>query len=215
MLLTLKSDSLQTTDLSSVRQFMAGGSKPSREILIAMKEYLPKGDVGIFYGLTELGGLATVHYPYTARDSVGKLCGKIQIKIMDEDGNALGPTEQGEICIKCVYKCLGYYGNEEATAAAFDEDGFVWTGDIGYFDEDGYLYVVDRKKDMFKYLGYQVSPTELENFLNENPNIKTACVVGISDPIVGDLPAAVVVKREGCEISEQEIFDSIAGKCLV
>lgn len=214
LVVTLKSELIHTTDLSSVKEFMAGGSKPAREILIAMKEFLPCGDVSVSYGMTEVGGLAAVHYPYSGRDSVGKLCGKIQMKIIDEDGNKLGPREPGEIGIKCAFKCLGYYANEEATMATIDENGFLWSGDIGYFDEDGYLYLVDRKKDMFKYCGYQISPTELENFLNQYPSIKTACVVGISDPIVGDLPAAVVIKREGFEISEQEIIDSVASKYL-
>lgn len=101
---------------------------------------------------------------------------------------------------------------DNVTKASMDEDRFIFSGDIGYFDDDGYLYLVDRKKDMFKYAGYQISPTEIENFLNENPNIKTSCVVGIMESDMGELPAAVVIKASGCDILAQDIFDLVAGK---
>lgn len=133
------------------------------------------------------------------------------MKIVDDDGNRCGVNVDGEICLKTTYKFIGYYNNREATEELFDKEGFLKTGDIGHFDEDGDLFIVDRKKDLLKYCNFQISPSEIDSYLIESPAIKSACVVGIPDPLVTDLPAAVVVRADGSNITEEEICNMVAG----
>ena len=135
-----------------------------------------------------------------------------KVKIIDDDGNRCGVHIDGEICIKTNYKFIGYYNNREATEELFDEENFIKTGDVGHFDEDGDLYIVDRKKDLLKYCNFQISPSEIDSYLIESSDIKSACVVGIPDPLVTDLPAAVVVRAQGSTITEEEIVNMVAGK---
>lgn len=134
------------------------------------------------------------------------------MKIVDDDGNRLGPNEDGEIAYTTNYKFLGYYGNEEATAELYDDEGFICSGDIGHFDEDGDLFIIDRKKDLMKYCNMQISPSAIEAYLIESPGIKACCVVGIPDEMATDLPAAVVIRADGSNISGQEIYDMVAGE---
>lgn len=86
-----------------------------------------------------------------------------------------------------------------------DADGWIRTGDVGYFDADGFLYLVDRRKEILKYFGSQVSPSELENVLMQHPGIANVCVVGVSDTLAGDLPAAVVIKSTTADVTEDDI----------
>lgn len=210
----MKCEKFPDADLSSVRAILCGGSKLSVGIAVEMLGYLKDGEVRQIYGMTEVGGGTTSISIRTEEDtSVGQLSLGIQMKIVDDDGNRCGVNECGEICTITKYKFLGYYKNEEATANSFDEEGFFKSGDIGYFDENGNLYLVDRIKDMIKYCSSQVSPTEIEQYLIQNPSINSVCVVGIPDPVVGDLPAAVIVQNENEDpISREEIEQLVAGE---
>ena len=102
-------------------------------------------------------------------------------------------------------------GIRDSTNAAFDEDGFILTGDIGYFDEKGDLFIVDRKKDLIRCNNYQVSPSEIESFLMKSLSIKVVCVAGIRDETSNELPAAFIVRNPGSNITEKEVFDAVAG----
>lgn len=195
-----------------MRHYLCGGSKAPLEIIKKVNEYLPNGEVNIGYGLSELGGVISVDIPFSGRDTVGKLFAGSQVKIIDDNGNRCGINENGEICIKQLYKSLGYYGNEEATKQLIDDEGFIRTADIGYFDEDGYLYIVDRKKDLLKYCSFQISPAELESYLIKFNGIKTVCIVGVNDQTSGDLPAAVIVKNDREDITKEEIDKQVSGK---
>lgn len=105
---------------------------------------------------------------------------------------------------------LGYANNIEDTKNAFDSEGWFKTGDLGYVNEED-IYIVDRKKDMIKYLNYQVAPSELENFIAGIKGVLTVCVVGIPDMISGDLAAAVIVKDINGDLIEQDVIDEVAG----
>lgn len=194
-----------------MRIFFCGGSKAPPEICEEFNRYLPNGTVAVVYGLSEIGGSISVTVIPDNRCSEGKLSNGIQVKIIDENGNKCGIGVDGEICVKSEYKVLGYYRNEKATAQVIDNDGFLLTGDIGHFDESGYLYFVDRKKDLLKYCSSQISPVEIENYLTEVSGIKAACVVGIYDAGCGDLPAAVVVRNENRNITKEEIEQLVCG----
>lgn len=215
IVLMMKNDHFNKTDLSSLKFLLVGGSKVPLHLKTDVSYHLPSGYVHVGYGMSEIAGVASIDFPTkNDKDTVGQLVGGIRVKIIDEHGNRCGVNVDGEICIKTTYKFLGYYGNQQANDEIFDEEGFIVTGDIGHFDEEGYLYVIDRKKDLLKYCGFQISPSEIDAYLIESSHIKLACVVGIPDTM-GDLPAAVIVRTEGSEISEEEIFDMVAGNIFI
>ena len=108
----------------------------------------------------------------------------------------------------------GYIGNDKATRETVDPDGWLHTGDVGYYDEDGYFFLTDRKKELIKYKGLQVSPTELEKILLTHPNIQDAAVAPVPDEAAGELPRAYIVKRPGATLTEKEVSSFIAGLLL-
>lgn len=131
-------------------------------------KYLPNGQVVQAYGLTEMSGVVAVNA--NGSDSAGQLLSCFTFKIVDEDGNRCGYNTNGEICIKTPYTPLGYYGNQDLTSKAFDNEGFFLTGDIGYIDEDGNIHIIDRKKDLIAS-EFEISPSDIERFLIESPEI--------------------------------------------
>ncbi|TDG38644.1 hypothetical protein AWZ03_014935, partial [Drosophila navojoa] len=103
-----------------------------------------------------------------------------------------------------------YYGNPEATSQILDSDGWIHTGDLGYFNDDNLLHVVDRKKAMLKFQGIHYWPAEIENVIRELPQVRDVCVVGIADDVLGDVAAALVVKSPSCNITPEEIMNHVA-----
>jgi long-chain acyl-CoA synthetase len=140
--------------------------------------------------------------------SVGFPLPYIEVKTVDEDDQTLPPNAHGEICARghCVMK--GYWRNSEGTQTAL-KDGWLHTGDIGMVDEEGYLYIFDRKKDMIICGGYNIYPIEIENLLYEHPKILEASVVGIPDERMGEIPKAYVVLKAGQTATEQEVMDFV------
>ena len=108
----------------------------------------------------------------------------------------------------------GYCGDEQLTRDIMDEDGFLHTGDVGYYDEDEFFFIVDRIKELIKYKGFQVPPAELESILLTHPAIKDAAVVGLPDELAGELPLAFVVKQPGTVITAEEIIEFVNGKVI-
>jgi long-chain acyl-CoA synthetase len=141
---------------------------------------------------------ATVGIPLPATD----------LKIVDpETGQKqLGPGEPGEICFKGPQVMKGYYKNPEETAKVL-KDGWVYTGDIGYLDEDGFLTLVDRKKDMIIASGYNIYPNEIDEILYEHPQVAEACTIGVPDEYRGETVKSFIVLRQGGTVSEQEIIE--------
>ena len=105
----------------------------------------------------------------------------------------------------------GYIGNDQATKDTVDADGWLHSGDIGYYDEDGFFYITDRKKELIKYKGLQVSPTELEKILLTHPDVQDVAVAPVPDEVAGELPRAYVIRREGSTVTEDDIAKFIAG----
>lgn len=211
--LTLKSEQFYVTDLSSLRVILCSGSKLSTKTAKEFLKHLPNCKLFLGYGMTEMGGLLSCHeVDESYGGSLGKLIKGTKIKIINDNGERLSFNEIGEICVKCQHQFLNYYQNEEATKNVIDDDGFLQTGDMGYFDDSNNIYLVDRKKDIMKYCSSQVSPTEIEDLLIQMPGIKAVCVVGIPDSIVGDLPAAVIIRTEnGAHITNEEIENVVSG----
>ncbi|NQU15024.1 MAG: AMP-binding protein, partial [Desulfobacteraceae bacterium] len=141
-------------------------------------------------------------------ESVGYPLPHIQVKIVGDDDRTLPANKHGEICCKghCVMK--GYWNNPEGTRAAI-KDGWLHTGDIGMLDEEGYLYIFDRKKDMIICGGYNIYPIELEELLYENPKVLEAAVVGVPDEKMGEIPKASIVLKPGKTADGQEILSYV------
>ncbi|KAJ8898454.1 hypothetical protein PR048_003814 [Dryococelus australis] len=130
-----------------------------------------------------------------------------------ETGELLGPNKTGELCFRSPLNMKGYLGNLQATIDTIDREGFVHSGDVGYYDDDQYFYVVDRVKELIKYKSFQecsvflqVPPAELEAVLLSHPSVQDAAVIGIPDDAAGELPKAFVVKQAGANVTEDELI---------
>ncbi len=127
-------------------------------------------------------------------------------------GADLGTDADGELWVRGPQVMKGYLGNDEATAATLTEDGWLRTGDIGHVDADGFLFVVDRLKELIKVNGFQVAPAELEALLLTHPDVTAAAVVGSPDERAGELPVGHVVLRPGAAADEDDIKAWVAGR---
>lgn len=167
------------------------------------------------YGLTETSGAAVANagQAYLDRpDSVGlPIAPVMEVKIVDEDGRTQPTGDVGEIWLKGPTVVRGYFGLEEETAAAFT-DGWFHTGDLGRLDGEGYLYVVDRLKDMVIRGGENIYAAEVEAVLYEHPDITEAAIIGVPHPSLGEEVGAVVRARDGASISEEDIRGHVAGR---
>jgi 4-coumarate--CoA ligase len=209
MMLVTQSPKIVSYNLDSVKLVQVGGSFVSDGLKESLQKYLKNATVAVVYGATEIGGYISSTYCSDRNGSVGQLTDGIKIKILDEDRRLLGVNEVGEICGTSGFPFLGYKNNVKATREALDKDGWVLTDDLGYFDEDGFLILMDRKKDIIRYCGYQISPSEIEVVIQQLPEVLSVSVVGIPDSLYVDLPAAVIVR--GSEtLSEQMVIDYVA-----
>lgn len=169
---------------------------------------------------TEIGGSGSMTAPKDLEKFPGT-CGCLvpgtHIKIIDEHSNEkCGIGEKGEIYLKLSIPSMGYFRDDDANRNSFDADGYFKTGDIGYFDDTGRLYVSGRKKEIFKNKGYAIWPVEIEDVLLKNPSIRNVCVAPVfDDDTVTELPAAVVVKNENHEITHDEVYAVVAGEILI
>lgn len=202
---------LLKVDLSSVEHAVLCGCNVSFSIRNQLTAYLPNGKVHNEYGLTELGPVA-IDYPNpNEKGAAGELLNGFTVKIVDDNENRCGIGIIGEICIKNRYRFLGYYNNNELTKNAIDDEGFFRTGDLGYMDNDGNLYVADRKKDTIVYDEW-VFPSEVETVLLRSPDVKAVCVVGIPYNQIIEWPTAVVVRSKGSTISKGDVCRIVEGK---
>ncbi|XP_024084527.1 luciferin 4-monooxygenase-like isoform X2 [Cimex lectularius] len=198
-------------DLSSLVVLSVGGAILSADSALRIQKELFRNKISILqgYGMTEMGVIATGLPGLNKPGSCGVLKPGIKCRIEDlETGDSLGPGQEGEICLKSPFMMKGYINNPEATAATFDDNGWFHTGDIGYYDEDGFLFVIDRLKDLFFYKSYQIAPAEIENVLRTHPAVKDVAVFGIPHPIDGDHATAFVVANKA--ISETQLLEFVA-----
>lgn len=186
---------------ATVRLIIAGAAPVPEPMLVA---YQALGvNVGQGYGLTEGGGIETFLPTADATrkiGSVGRSCMFTEVRVADPDGTSVPVGERGEILLRGPNMMQGYWRNEEATTAAFSPGGWLRTGDVGVLDDEGFLTVVDRLKDMVITGGMNVYPAEVESVLYEHKAVAEAAVVGIDHPVYGETVAAVVVLRSGAEL---------------
>jgi fatty-acyl-CoA synthase len=163
-------------------------------------------NLSIMYGQTEAGPVATLRSPEVLRrpTSVGRPALNVDVRVVDADGHDVGPGTTGEIVCRSEYTMLGYWRMPEATAEAF-RGGWLHTGDLAAFDDDGFLHVAGRVKEMIKCGGENVFPAEVERCLLEHPAIAEAAVFGLPDAHWGEVVAAAVVRRDGATLSEDDV----------
>ncbi|PIN03138.1 Acyl-CoA synthetase [Handroanthus impetiginosus] len=209
-----KSDFVAKYDLSSMQKVESGGAPLGREVSERFSSKFPNADIFQGYGLTEsTGAAARMRAPEEAKiyGSAGRLVQNIEAKIVDpETGESLPPGQRGELWLRGPIIMKGYAGDDAATAATLDSEGWLKTGDLCYIDSDGFLFIVDRLKELIKYKGYQVPPAELEHLLQSMPQIADAAVIPYPDEEVGQIPMAYVVRKPGSVISATEVKDFIA-----
>jgi long-chain acyl-CoA synthetase len=158
------------------------------------------------YGLSETSPVASFNHPDRERKpgSIGTPIEGVEMKVVDDGGNDLPTGEVGEIVIRGPNVMKGYWRRPDATEETI-RDGWLYTGDMARVDEDGYFFIVDRKKDMIIRGGYNVYPREIEEVLYEHPDVIEAAVVGVPDESMGEEVGAAVVLREGSDASEDDV----------
>ncbi|XP_074278644.1 4-coumarate--CoA ligase-like 9 [Silene latifolia] len=209
-----KSELVKKYDISSLKLLGCGGAPLGKEVALRFKARFPDVEIVQGYGLTESGGgiASTVGPDECERyGSVGRLQELTLAKIVDPStGKGLPPGKEGELWLHGPTIMKGYVGNKEATAETLLPEGWLRTGDLCYFDSDGFLYIVDRLKELIKYKGYQVPPAELEHLLLSHPDIADAAVVPYPDEEAGEIPMAFVVRKPGSNIAGAQVMDYVA-----
>ncbi|MGI9336839.1 MAG: long-chain-fatty-acid--CoA ligase [Gammaproteobacteria bacterium] len=206
---------VDTYDLSSLRDIVYGASPMPESVIVRAMEVLPGCRFTHAYGQTECAPLVTTtgpeyhvfEGPYAGRyKSAGRAVIGVQVKIADEQGNELPRGTVGEVCSRGPNIMLGYWQRPDLTAEAI-RDGWMHSGDAGYMDEDGFIYIVDRMKDMIITGGENVYTTEVEDVLYQHPAVVECAIIGIPDQTWGEAVHAVVRLREGAAATGNELLE--------
>ena len=196
-------------DVSSLRWAIGGGEKTPEARIRAFSQYFANARYIDAYGLTETVGGDTFMEPgleITKIGSTGRPVAHVEIEIRDDQGNRLPCGENGEICLRGPKVTPGYWKDPEKTAAAFFDDWFR-TGDVGYLDADGFLYLTDRKKDMIISGGENIASSEIERVIYEMPQVREVAVIGMPDERWGEKPVAVVVIADGTALELPDLTE--------
>jgi len=201
-------------DVSSLKWAIGGGEKTPELRIRAFSEFFENARYIDAYGLTETCGGDT--FMEAGREiekigSTGRAIAHVELEIRDEHGNRVPPGENGEICLRGPKVTRGYWKDPEETASAFFGDWFR-SGDVGYLDQDGFLYLTDRKKDMIISGGENIASSEVERVIYELPQVREVAVVGIPDQRWGEKPVAIVVLADGAALELSEVADHCRGR---
>jgi acyl-CoA synthetase (AMP-forming)/AMP-acid ligase II len=211
VLMLAKDPRIDSYDLNRLRLVNSGGAPLGRDTALAAADRIGCTVVQ-GYGLTETSPVTHSGLDEPSRykpDSIGPCIPNTEARVVDwETGKALGANQIGEIWIRGPQVMAGYLNHPEATAEVLDAAGWLHTGDIGYADEDGDFYIVDRLKEIIKYKGYPIAPAEMEEILLSHPRVADAAVIGRADEAAGEVPTAYIVAKD--EISEEEIIAYVA-----
>ncbi|UCO96991.1 FadD3 family acyl-CoA ligase [Metapseudomonas lalkuanensis] len=191
-------------DLSSLRVAVTGAASVPVEMVRRMRSELGFETIVTAYGLTEACGFVTICRPGDSAERVATTSGRafpdVEVRCVDASGNPLPPGEPGELLVRGYNLMQGYFNNPEATAEAIDAEGWLHTGDIGVLDEDGYLRITDRIKDMFITGGFNVYPAEIEQVILRYPGVAQAAVIGIPDERLGEVAMAFLLPASGQQL---------------
>ncbi len=196
-----------TADVSSLQVCASGGASMPVELMRAFEErfgcMILEG-----YGLSETSPVASFHHMWRPRKpgSIGTPIAGVEMKIISDTGKDLPAGQVGEIVIRGHNVMKGYFNKPKATAEAIDADGWFRSGDLARVDEDGYFFIVDRKKDMIIRGGYNVYPREIEEVLYEHPAVREAAVVGVPHAELGEEVGAAVALKDGADVDVDELM---------
>ncbi|OVA19325.1 AMP-dependent synthetase/ligase [Macleaya cordata] len=215
----VKNPVVKEFDLSKLKlkAVMTAAAPLAPDLLSAFESKFPNVQVQEAYGLTEHSCITLTHgdpnkgQVTSKKNSVGFILPNLEIKFIDPaTGLSLPKNTPGEVCVRSQCVMQGYYKNKEETERTIDGKGWLHTGDIGYIDDDGDVFIVDRIKEMIKYKGFQVAPAELEAILLSHPSVEDAAVVPLADEEAGEIPAACVVMNKEAKESEEEVMEYVA-----
>ena len=196
---------LSPYDLSSIHYDFSAASTLPQEVFLKWKERFGR-DIHEGYGLTETSPFACYNHDFKHKfGSVGTATENVEVKILDEFDNEVPLGQWGEICIKGPGVMLGYWNKPEETAKAL-KNGWLHSGDTGTMDEQGYVFIVDRVKDMINAAGFKIWPAEVEQYLYRHPKIKELAVYGVPHPQKGEAVCATIVLKEGMKATSEEII---------
>jgi len=182
MAMMANSPAFGTSDLSSLRYYLFGGSRASVETQHLIRGRLSEDCLHFAYGFTELGSMASINFHFDEKpNSVGRLVTGMKLKVIGENGESLGPDEVGELCLCNDQYWAGYYGNPEETHKMRDPQMWFHSGDLGFVDDDGFIFIVERKKDMLKYQNIMYYPNDIESVISEMPDVAEVCVLIFCD----------------------------------
>jgi long-chain acyl-CoA synthetase len=202
----------EKTDFSSMEHWFTSAAPISAELLKEGARYFGENFIQL-YGTTETALLGTVLRPQEVSvegplskrlTSIGRACLGYQTKVVDDDGNELGPGEIGELAVRGEAVAGAYWNMPEASDFS---EGWWYSGDLVQVDEDGFYYVVDRKKDMIVTGGLNVYPREVEDVISSHPGVHLVCVIGVPDEKWGEAVKAVIVPKEGVQTTEEELIN--------
>jgi fatty-acyl-CoA synthase len=209
ILMLVQHPKLGETDISSLRSMFYGASPIAEDLLRRAQEVFPGCGFTQLYGLTETAGAATALQPSDHVGSLLRSCGKpypgIEVQVVNADGKPVPAGEVGEIAIRGGVVMKGYWNKPEATKAAI-RDGWFYSGDAGYVDADGFLYIHDRVKDMIVSGGENVYPAEVENAVFGHPAVADVAVIGVPDAKWGEAVKAIVVLKPGAATTPEDII---------
>lgn len=220
--LSVKCDRFHQSDLASLRYALVVDGPIPLRIKSIFNQRLQQANIHTGFAISDLGSFVAIDFPASAASSlrvdtvVGRLGNGCSVKIIDDRGNRCGANVPGEIFVKMNTKHLGFRCNENSfNEDRFDAEDFFETGEIGSFDNDGNLHVIDKQCDLLRYLNFYVSASEIDTYLIGKPDIQLVCVVGIANDEFGDLPAAAIIRTPSYNsITENDICDMVAGKLI-
>ncbi|MBN8478287.1 MAG: AMP-binding protein [Burkholderiales bacterium] len=202
--------------MSSVRLFLCGGATIPQKLMADARVALPGTFTSPLWGMTECGGVTTC--PFDAPEEKlyttdGKPCGSMELKVVDREGRALPPGQDGELLVRGPMLTMGYYRQPELTREAWQPDGYFRTGDQARIDEDGYVRITGRIKDLIIRGGVNIAPADVEDVVFKHPRVANVAVVGYPDPRLGERICAVVVLSHGdrLDLAEVQNWMSAAG----
>jgi long-chain acyl-CoA synthetase len=218
----LDSPSFSTSDVSSVRSVSYGGAPAPPELVRRIKQAFPVGQPGNGYGLTETSSVTSMNTgdDYLRKpDSVGPPVPVSEVVVVPEEFTGMepdpslpsGPDVTGELWVKGPQVVRGYFNRPAETAQVFTQ-GWLHTGDVGRIDEEGFIYIVDRAKDVIIRGGENVYSVEVEAALFEHPAVADCAVIGVPHPVLGEEVGAVIVLRPGAEVTAEELADHVRGR---
>nr|KAG5702383.1 hypothetical protein BaRGS_002165 [Batillaria attramentaria] len=211
VLFLAKDNAVPSYDISSVQKVLCGAAPLGVGL---SQEFSQRSDAVLMqvYGLTEASPVTHINNPPIRLGTIGHVASTTESKVVDvETGKTLAAGETGELLIRGPQVMKGYFKNPDATRDTV-QDGWLRSGDLGHYDEDGYFTITDRLKELIKYKGFQVAPAELEALLLTHPAVGDAAVIGVPDDEAGELPMAFVVPKAGATFREDDVMNFVKSK---